>query len=339
MIEFSGSNAARALHARLGGTYTLYTFPGAVPEDFDSIPFNLYVDASDAHPIANWKNLDFVSIYNNMQSKIALYTSREDATRFDTVVFNSYTGDDYSLPKHSYYDTLRQAFKHVPNNIASNLVPYHAWANTDSQEPSFNLTDIFWEKSNIGDAVFEAPTDEEGIGFYIECDFGYEAAITQILFEGDSNNNMQPEMLIYTWDSSLNGGTGDWVLFHTHTMARANNTQDIVLPGEIVSTKVRVEWPSMDTNAQYTSLHLLEFLGTEPDPVVDQTEDVTWGLLVPSSPDTGTFKNTVPVPPAALVTVGGPSDSVEMKLTQRKITPGRHHNLLAGRFQFSAQEY
>ena len=340
MIEFSGSSAARAMSsASIGPNYTLYAFGGAVPTTLAEVPFNL-LEAQPNNQLGytTWQGLDYVSIYNNMLSKVKATSYRADDQRLDHILFQNVIGLN-SLPKLSYFDISRQVFKHIPQTIASDLNQYSVYNGLNTLNDPANIADLFWDSDRGNNAHFAVPVENRNDGFFIEADFGYDADIESIIFVGDANNNFEGDMRIYTWDPALNAGAGDWVLFHTHTMVISSSNQDIVLPSSFTSSKVRMEFDQADQNSTSTEIAKIEFLGTEPASMPDFSGDITWGLFVPDSPRTSPFQDIVPIAMHALVTVGGPSENVEFKLAQKRGTPGRSNGILSAIFKFPSSEY
>jgi hypothetical protein len=326
---------------RLGSRYEAFCFSGPVPSTIAEIPFNMFVDTIDPWgPTGRQKQIDSVSIYNNMVCHlIANAEGNSNSVGYDTCEWTQNSEVEAGLTKASFQDIKNNTYRHIPQTIASDLVKYDLNSHTNKTSNTINLSGIFWYTGNTRPLKLNIPEEDKDAGFFIEGDFGYEAGITSVNCISNGTNFFSGDLSVSRWDPTLLEGAGDWVLVKTVTSVESQINNTILLDSEIVTSKIRVDFASAGTVNTFTNIITLEFLGSAPVSELPEVNPVTWALLLPSNPDSGMYNDHVDEPPFMLVTAGGPSDDVELKINKKTPDRGRVSTLLSLSVEFLAEEY
>lgn len=343
MIEYSGRIQAFEFANEFGPNADVFTFGGTPPTSLETVPFELFI-ATVEHPLGEgFRSVHYGNVYNNMLSRCVVDIDNNDTdfVGYDNISILTIPGQA-SIPKLSFFDYSIQKYRHIPQTIETDLLPFDKFSGTERSSSSRDITHAFWPTGETTVTVstrLEIPSADRqrAEGFFINMDFGYEAAIDEIDLTGVSANSFRGNLTISEWDETLNGGAGDWVVFHVHPMATSGAAQNIVLPSQMITTKVRFHFEEADdgTNTYIKNIH---FTGPTPISMPLVSQPITWALIVPRQPRHTSFIDVVREAPIALVTAGGPIDQQELAFGQQVSVAGRDNQVISGRIKFLPKE-
>lgn len=336
---------------RIGPDFFVFCFDGAVPASVSEIPFELFTSSNyvgvnsnidEAYKIYNWQN-----IYNNCihHSLIRAKTGTDyDGNDLRTEVeFEQKNSSIVAYPKLSFYDNSISKYRHVPKTFNTDLNGYAIAAanspNTNTYHHYYGLGVPGWNTQSTYGVYWAIPNEDRqrAEGFYFESDFGYEAGIDYINVNTLATNMFRGDMLVYSWDATLNEGAGDWVLEHTESPTPAENTITITFAEQVLTSKIRLEFTEAHNSTNYTVLTELEFIGATPMTEPEPTE-MTWALIIPQLPKVAAWMEYSHEGAFILATAGGPGSTADLIFNRSAPLGGRNCPLLSGNYKFLPYE-